>query len=337
MIHHIVPAFDPVNGVALYGSLINTIIEKLPDDLTRKTITHIELGSLGHMEFWQAFRLRRRPEKHKLVLTLHDPPLIIEKPFANFISSGSLPAKALRRAFDLTVGRQLVCQVIRSADAVMILNRQAKGVLSDAYGFPEERIVVSALPDIVGPVQSQEGISLLFFGNIAKHKGIHLLIEAYQAAGLDKCETPLIVVGDWCDPSYRRRVEKVASGISHVTFRGKINPVELRQEIAKARIVVLPYTDCGIIPASGPLVAAMGAGKAVIASDIPLFNGYITTGQNGLLFNPGDIGSLSATLQNLLSDGILRRRLGKAAVRYVEDHCSIDVIIKDLTRLYSIV
>lgn len=57
----------------------------------------------------------------------------------------------------------------------------------------------------------------------------------------------------------------------------------------------------------------MAAGRAIVASAIGQIGDLITDGITGLLYPPGDTAALSAALQRLADDPVLRVQLGKAA------------------------
>jgi|GEM_PF-3609136 len=339
MIKHISPIADPSNGVAVYGRQVEIIISQLPESLRKKDIVHLEIGNGGAAELWEAYRLRRRPTDQHLVLTLHDPPVVVAKPFSPYFGANPL-SKVVRKLLDITIGRRIVQTTVRAADAIIVLNPLAKPVVADTFRVPKDRIHLLPLINLVGTTDSPPKPSgqhpILFFGNLARQKGLDVLIRAYLQAGLDAEKTPLTIVGGWGDNrSYRKQVDKLAATAQHIVFTGRTGDEELRQQIAAAAVIVLPYNDPGIIHASGPLVAAMTYGKAVIASDIPIFAGYIESGDTGILVPPGDVEALAVALSNLVPDPSQQAKLGAAAKRQAEHDYSLPALTKKLTEVYQ--
>jgi len=238
------------------------------------------------------------------------------------------------------VGRRLVQTTVRAADAIIVLNPLAKPVVARKFRLPESRIHVLPLINLVGTAASPAKPSgqhpILFFGNLARQKGLDVLIQAYLQAELDHSDTPLTIIGGWGDNrSYRKQVEKLAATAQHIVFAGRTGDEELRQQIAAAAVVVLPYYDPGIIHASGPLVAAMAVGKPIIASDIPIFSGYIENGITGRLFPQGDVDALAAALVGLVSDSAAQKQLGAAAKQRAEQNYSLEILAQKLTKVYQ--
>lgn len=106
----------------------------------------------------------------------------------------------------------------------------------------------------------------VFVGNIKKHKGLSVLIHAYEIAkkrGLDK---KLIIVGDY-DNFKTFDNEAINNSNKDVIFTGRLNNEKLYQIIEKAEALILPtlYEGFGIPP-----LEAMTLGTHAIISDIPV-------------------------------------------------------------------
>jgi hypothetical protein len=82
------------------------------------------------------------------------------------------------------------------------------------------------------------------------------------------------------------------------------------QVLAGADVVVAAST--GQAPAPGVLVRALGAGAVPVAARLPAYEEVLRDGELGLLFERGDVETLTAQLSRLLTDDGLRRRLAAA-------------------------
>ena len=67
------------------------------------------------------------------------------------------------------------------------------------------------------------------------------------------------------------------------------------------------------------LFEAMSYGKAIIASSTDVIKEVLTDGKNALLADPEDIGQWSICIDKLLTDKLLREKLGDAAKKELED------------------
>jgi glycosyltransferase involved in cell wall biosynthesis len=109
-------------------------------------------------------------------------------------------------------------------------------------------------------------------------------------------------------------------------YRGWLEPAVIPATLAAARIALVPARDTLINRArcSAKLLELMGAGLAVIASDVGEARSFVQPERSGLLVPPGDPGALAAAALRLLDDAALRERLaagaGAAAASFSWDH-----------------
>ena len=74
----------------------------------------------------------------------------------------------------------------------------------------------------------------------------------------------------------------------------------------------------------------MAAGRAVVASDVGEVRDVVDHGRNGLLYPSGDVPALVAALRRLLTDDMLRAKLGKEARQSALAHASRPVVSERL-------
>jgi len=75
-----------------------------------------------------------------------------------------------------------------------------------------------------------------------------------------------------------------------------------------ADVVVYPFRA---ITTSGSLASGLAMGKAIVASDLPVFRELLTDRENGLLVAPQDCDALADALLELVQDAELRERLSE--------------------------
>ena len=113
--------------------------------------------------------------------------------------------------------------------------------------------------------------SILFVGNIKKHKGLSTLLNAFSICMNDKLDAKLVIVGN--SENFRSGDTQIAEKLSKISdsniiFTGKISDEELKNLYKKARLLVQPslYEGFGMPP-----LEALVSGTNVILSDIPVF------------------------------------------------------------------
>lgn len=111
---------------------------------------------------------------------------------------------------------------------------------------------------------------ILFIGNIKKHKGLNLLLQAYDKAYGKGFMCKLVIVGDYknfktADTSI---INHIDSHDKNIVFTGKITNEQLYNTIAHAQLLVQPsaYEGFGFPP-----LEALYLGCNALISDIPVF------------------------------------------------------------------
>lgn len=173
---------------------------------------------------------------------------------------------------------------------------------------------------------------VLYFGRIAKEKGIEVLLKAHRImrangnAASDGC-LPLKVAGRG------PLLEKLKNEYPDVELLGYQEGDELKELISKASFVVVPsqwYENCSMT-----VLESMAWGKPVIASRIGGLPEQIDDGKTGLLFQMGNADELSTAMSFLARNSQLRADMGKAARARVERDYSLDAHCEKLVVLYE--
>ena len=342
MIKHVYPRDQKHNGVSLYGDYIDNLLPKVTQP--EGEVSHFEIGYTGPPELWQAYQQARQKPAVPYVVTLHDPPGVVGRPYERYLPGRDFFSKSLRKTLDLTLGRVIIQRVVREAAAVIVLNPLAKPALIERYGLSAAKLFDSPLP-VLTPLPAatkhdDKTLRLLFFGNVSERKGVDILLQACLKAGdqMQAVDWRLDVAGGFAgDHQYEQQLRfriKESALAEHVELHGFVTEQKLADLITQADIIILSYDDSGIIHASGPLTTSLAAGRAVIATDIPIFAADIRDGYNGLLFPSGDIERLAAALIKLAADPTLRAKLGAAAADTIRRGHDDSTIIASLNKVY---
>jgi glycosyltransferase involved in cell wall biosynthesis len=192
--------------------------------------------------------------------------------------------------------------------------------------FPAERIEYIPngidLSDI--EATQRDGEFVLYFGRIAAEKGVESLLQAHAEDG-HKWRLVLAGSGPLLD-EYKARYP-------HAKFTGFLNQEALRACIRDAAVVVAPsevQENCSL-----SIIEAMAHGKPMVASRLGGNPELVRDGITGLLFRPKDRRDLSERIRYLLQNTDLRRRLGRAGRKIIEDEFSIAVHGRKLLTLYE--
>ncbi|HET9849389.1 MAG TPA: glycosyltransferase [Candidatus Dormibacteraeota bacterium] len=144
---------------------------------------------------------------------------------------------------------------------------------------------------------------ILFVGALARHKGLHTLLAAYQR--LDAAPPLLLIGTSWPDtPTVLPPGATIMTNLPHAE-------------------VMVAWEGClfGVLPSicaealGDVVIEAMSAGKAMIGSRAGGIVDLIDEGETGLLVPPGDVDALAEAMNCLIQEPSLRETMGRRARR----------------------
>jgi glycosyltransferase involved in cell wall biosynthesis len=143
--------------------------------------------------------------------------------------------------------------------------------------------------------------TILFIGNIKRHKGLWCLLEAFFQARNEGLKHKLIIVGEKnnfrsADTESLKQLDMADDSL--VEFTGFISDEKLKTVLVEAALLVQPslYEGFGLPP-----LEAMVSGTAALVSDIPVFK-EIYADFPVLFFHAGNSADLKEKLLSLLRD-----------------------------------
>ena len=179
--------------------------------------------------------------------------------------------------------------------------------------------------------------AIMFVGRSVQRKGVDYLIKAFAAV---KHEIPhkLVIVGDGPERSNWEKLARQVDETNRIEFTGWISDRELSDRYRTSSFFVLPavYDKHGDTEALGVvMIEAMSYGKPVIASNVGGIIDVVEDGTNGILVPAGDVPALARAIKHLALNENLRRKMGEAAKRSVDEKFNWDKIAGDLIKLYE--
>jgi len=267
------------------------------------TVLHIQYLPLVRwplrFDLWFAKLCRRRGSA--LVLTVHD----------------LLPHDTAERYKAIFHG------IYQQMDALICHSDHVRGRLESEFGVPAEKVHVIPhgpffydLPALgQDDVRAKYGIPsdrqlVLWQGIMFPYKGVDILLNAWQQVEDKVSDAHLIIVGTGSP----ELLAELQGQVERLRLRNAIldlrftSTEELVAIYRAADIVVYPYRA---ITTSGALATGLSLGKAVVASDLPVFRELLSDRETALLVCPGRIDEFAEAILNLLQDKALRQHIGE--------------------------
>jgi len=165
-----------------------------------------------------------------------------------------------------------------------------------------------------------------------RYKGHDQLLEAWPAVIGAVPDARLVFAGDGDDVSRLVTRAKRLQVADSVVFTGFVDEDTLQSLYGQAPIFAMPSRNEGF---GLVYLEAMSHGLPCIGSIHDAAGETIEHGVTGILVRQSDIGEIAASITRLLTDEPLRRRLGQAGRRRLEDRFSYSRFFDRMTSLVS--
>jgi glycosyltransferase involved in cell wall biosynthesis len=238
------------------------------------------------------------------------------------------------------LAKRFCVYLLRSSDAVVCDSKLRSGELRDWIGSekPEYLVIPSAIELKFSDDKEMEEIKRekelsgkIIIGQIAgiiPFKGQDLLINAFNVITQKYNNTELWIVGyprniDYYNSLIQQAKDlNIAEKIRFISYPGYIGNIFqiLDIQVHASRFDSLPNS----------ILEGMSVGKPLIASTVGGIPDVVSHGQTGLLFETDDLQALINCMDQVISDPVLRMRLGEAAQARFDERYSPAFLTKQL-------
>lgn len=232
----------------------------------------------------------------------------------------------------LTRRRNTLAEALGHADTILSPSHFLRDQVASA-GIVADRILISRYGIETGLAKPRapktgRAMRIGYLGQLAPHKGVHLLIEAVRQ--MPSAELVVRIYGDPVPhPKYTQDLRTLARGDGRITFEGRYQHSAVYDILAELDAIVVPsvwYENAPFV-----IQEAQAAGVPVLASRLGGMRELVADEQDGLLFAAGDPAALAFQLQRLLDSPTLLDSLQPDAasvrradheLRELQDHYS---------------
>lgn len=235
-------------------------------------------------------------------------------------------------------------QTAENANLIVTISEYSLEKLKKYYGIDEGKVrIVPNGVDIekfkplidTASAKHQFGLGagpcVLFVGSLIPRKGLQFLVEAAKKIVRDIADVTFLIVGE--GPLRTQLDDNLTSSKLSGNFRffGNLEEDVLPVLYGCADVFVLPSIQegQGIV-----LLEAQACGKPVVAFNIGGVCEAVQNGTTGLLVERGNIDGLADALLSLLSDSVLRKRMGLAGRSFVAENYTWELCAERMLKVY---
>lgn len=218
------------------------------------------------------------------------------------------------REYFQELGIERVSKLLNRCEAIIALSQSWQDYFTSTFNHQNVYIVPNPLTPITKVVNHKKAspLGLLFLGNIVEAKGIFDLLEVF-ATNRERWKGRVkLTIGGSGENERLTEFIRTHQLRELVDFVGWVDGEEKEHLFAENHILILPsYIEC--LPMT--IIEAMGRGLAVISTPVGGIPEMVLPGENGILFQPGNLKAMSAAIDCYLLNDDLIRRHGNAGLR----------------------
>jgi len=161
-------------------------------------------------------------------------------------------------------------------------------------------------------------------------KGYSVLIKSFAIISAKYPDWQIVFIGNG-EVEQGKALAKQLGIEDHVVFLGWVSGAAKDKAFQEASIFCLPSYAEGF-PMS--VLDAWAYGLPVITTPVGGLKDVLVHGENAMLFQPGNINSLSKYMEELVSNECLRENLSRASVKLSQGPFNIKTISQQLNNIY---
>ncbi len=225
----------------------------------------------------------------------------------------------------------LIRKFLNSSDAFIVLSEERKEEYSKLVDLRKIWVIPNFVKTsrAIQKVEKSGTINLLSLGILGKRKGTYDLITAVYK--LRKKDILLNLAGNGDVDKCRALVVDLHLNKT-VKVLGWVSGKQKRELMESADIFVLPSYEEDLPMA---ILESMAYGLPIISTNVAGIPSLVKDGVNGYLIKPGDIRALSSSINKLLDDKTLRKRMGKESYKLVKNRFEQRIVEKQFIKLYN--
>lgn len=278
---------------------LKQVIDSFKPDVIHIHNTHFAIGPI-------AIRVAKKAGI-PIVMTLHNYRLLC--PSATFMAKGTLFLGSLKtkfpwQAIKKKVYRNSTIQTFwlafiiwihkifatwKFVDQYIVLTDFARELfIESTFGVSDNKFIVK--PNFVNQCSFNKHVitnnAFLFVGRLSEEKGVLILLKAFKSTN-----HVLRIAGDG---PLKSEVEKICSQYKNIIYLGKLDKEFVLKELNECTALVFPSIWYEGMPMT--LLESLSIGKSVIASNFGAMASVIQNGNNGILFEVGNVEKLKEKL-----------------------------------------
>jgi len=229
--------------------------------------------------------------------------------------------------------KKLYFLIFKISDKIIVLSDNWRLSICDSMNLPSGKIRVISNPcqNIDQNLELQKENIILYAGTLNKRKGYHDLINAFSKIDSKLSNWKLVFAGNGELEEARKMVFDLKIE-DRVKFLGWVSGSQKNSIFQKSKIFCLPSYAEGFPMA---ILDAWSYALPIISTPVGGIPDVAIHKENMLLFKPGNITELQATLEELIKDESLQEKLSMSSHKFSNNIFSIEKLAIQWDNIYE--
>jgi glycosyltransferase involved in cell wall biosynthesis len=174
------------------------------------------------------------------------------------------------------------------------------------------------------------GLTIGIIARLSSVKGHKYLIKAAELLLKENEKVQFLIIGDGPEKEKLIKLSRELGVIDKIIFHKSV--LDTARPLSIMDIFVMPSVSEGL---GLSILEAMASGLPIVASNVGGIYSLVKEGDNGVLVDPKNPGSLKKAMKVLLDNKQIRMDMGKKSLKRCEADFSLELFADDVEKLYS--
>ncbi len=237
------------------------------------------------------------------------------------------------------INKKIIKYVLKKADVILATSQ---AMADDVVKFSRKSAIVTPFgvdintfkPVHLEEKKSESEFRLTTIKSLEPVYGIDILIKTFKKLKekFPALKLKLVIIGKGSGEGDLKELTQQLNLSNDIEFKGYVNPKEiyLHHQQSDLTVFLSRLEGFGV-----SLIEAMACGKCVVASNVGGHKELVQDGINGFLVPPEDIDASVNVLEKVIKDDDLRKKVGIAARKTVEEKFDWNNNVQQMIRIYD--
>jgi glycosyltransferase involved in cell wall biosynthesis len=286
-------------------------------------------------------QLRKRNSKKPFIQVIHGP---LKDEYLQALKNENQSARNRLANLFMRYLASLEKQTAKKSTLIVTESKYSMNKIMEHYGV--DRAKIQVIPNGVDQEkykpQSEKAVvraqfrigneqCVLFVGSLIPRKGLPFLVEAAKKIVQQSDRTKFLIAGEGPLRTQIQTNLQAANLTGNFEFLGKVSEPQLQALYGCADVFALPSIQegQGIV-----LLEAQASGVPVVAFDVGGVGEAVQNGETGFLAKLGNTNEFAEAILKLLSDQMLRERMGANGRRFVLENYTWNICAEKMLQVY---